>query len=285
MTYPRVSIVLPIGNSTYLHDVLDDINAQTFTSWELVALIDSQNSIARTMLRGLIEKDRLHIVEFSNPFNLSERLNIGVRKAKGEFIARFDADDRYYPDRLLKQVQFLSSRNNSQIVLVGSAGKIIDQYSEVIGEIRYPTDYRKLCKRFMYRNSIIHPSVLIRKRVLLEFGYERRMPRGQDLELWLRVLTKHKIANLDEQLMAYRVHTDNHSDSRLTFEEMFQISMRRLDLSLKNPELLFSFLMGNSLWIWKNFLFSPASLGKIKKLNSKALSKWVVRDSNPRPGD
>ena len=283
MTNFRVSIILPIGDSTYLHEVLEDINAQTFTAWELIALIDSENSKVITLLRDLIDIERLHIIEFSDPFNLSERLNVGVRKAKGEFIARFDADDRYYPDRLLKQVRFLSSQNNSQYALVGTAGKIIDEYSKIVGEIRYPTDFRKLCKRFMYRNSVIHPSVLIRKRVLLEFGYDRRMWIAQDLELWLRVLTKYKIANLDEELVAYRVHTANHSDSKLTFSEIFRISMRRLDLSLKNPGLLFSFLVGNFLWIWKNVFLTPASLGKIKKLKSKASSKWVVRDSNPRP--
>jgi glycosyltransferase involved in cell wall biosynthesis len=261
---PLVSILLPIGDTKFLAEVLNDLLLQQNIEWEIVALLNSGDFVASRILSEIVPLNKLKILEFKEKFNLSFRLNSGVKFCTADFIARCDADDRYLPSRLFEQFEFLSQPENLHIVLVGTGGYVIDSLGETRGQIVYPRSGYSILRRMMYRNSIIHSSVMFRKSLFLEFQYDPALKVAQDLDLWLRVLTKHQIANLPSALTGYRVHNNNHSELLIPKRELMKISKRRMNLVIKFPNLFFHCLIGNTIWIFKNSFLGPTSLLKTR---------------------
>jgi glycosyltransferase involved in cell wall biosynthesis len=110
----RVSIVLPFFNSArFMRECIDAVLAQTYADWELVLVDDGSSDDSPAIAREYVERmpDRVRCIEHPGRENrgISASRNLGVRHARGEFIAELDADDVWLPDKLARLVPVMEA--------------------------------------------------------------------------------------------------------------------------------------------------------------------------------
>lgn len=203
-----ISVIIPVRNSeNTIFDSLKSVLEQDILSEQLEIICIINGTIDQTV--KIIESidDKRVRIEYSQP-GIVPALNTGLRIAKGEFIARQDADDLWHPSKLSKQISFLKS--NEDIDIVGTQLRVVDVSQNYLYSTRYPTDHNGIVEDILRGNNPIgHPSVVYRKSILDKCaGYYGLFPMAEDLDLWTRAIAWHKFANIDEELVTYK-HTPN----------------------------------------------------------------------------
>jgi GT2 family glycosyltransferase len=219
---PAVSVVLPVYNGEpYLVEALESILGQTFDDFELIAVCDpSSTDNSHGLLDAVARRDsRVHVLE--GPIrNLVAALNLGLSRARGEFIARMDSDDVSLSNRFARQVEYL--REHPDIAVVGSAITLIDAAGAVIREIDYPLAPAKI-DRFLIEVgcAVAHPTSMARREAILSVGgYRDLFQHAEDYDLWLRVAGRHSLANLPDRLLRYRHHDSKDSLRHATAQRL-----------------------------------------------------------------
>lgn len=220
----RVAVLMPVFNGgDFLKRSISSILEQTILDFAdlhlfLVDNNSTDNSIleASSMLFGnkQINYDFFRCKEKG----IVPALNTGLYKILGgqkefDYVARMDADDKWYPRKLEKQLDFMLKNPDihicgTQINRVGLDGSIAE------GQHRYPTLDGDIKQQLsLGNNSLAHPSVLVRPEVFLRTGgYDNTYPIAEDYHLWLKAMKWYKFANLSEVLMDYTVsHNPNYN--------------------------------------------------------------------------
>jgi len=201
-----VSVVIPAYNEEkYIASAIDSIIKQTYKSWEIIVVNDA--STDNTI--NIIEKykdDRIHIINNQQNMGAGEAQNIGFMNAKGTYIAILAGDDVACPDRLQRQVQYLT--DNPEIGLLGTGYKIIDQDSVTVRKVQYELSPIEVRWKLLYGNPIGASTVMFKTKILAECGmYDCNIVYGEDMELWARIAQKYDIAVIPDILTQYRVHS------------------------------------------------------------------------------
>ena len=105
----KISVLMSVYNADkYLTEAMDSILAQTYPDFEMIVVNDKSTDKSGDILKAFAQKDpRIVILENAQNLGLTRSLNRGLAIAKGEYVARMDADDISAPDRFQKQVAFL----------------------------------------------------------------------------------------------------------------------------------------------------------------------------------
>lgn len=208
MTAPAISVLVPVYNAAkYLESALVSVFGQTFGNFEILAVNDGSTDDSKKILDRLAAREpRLRIVSRPNT-GIVGALNDGLAVARGEFVARMDADDLCLPDRFGKQIAFL--RVNPECVCVGSAFLYIDAAGGFIKECVRPGGHSTIEGELLAGNGgiIIHPAAMFRRAAMEKAGRYREMAQWvEDLDLYLRLARGGTLANLPEVLFHYRFH-------------------------------------------------------------------------------
>ena len=206
----KISLLLPVYNAEqFLRECLDSIIAQTYTNWELFACNDGSNDSSLEILNEYAAKDT-RITILDNPKNMGitatrNRLLKSITK-NSEYIALVDSDDVCFPDRLMRQLNFL--RSNPNVGGVSSNLEIIDENSVTTGFRKYPDTAEKVKKLLPYSNVLAQPAMMLRKKSIQQAGYySSEYSVCEDYELWLRILDFADFANLAEPVIKYRIQS------------------------------------------------------------------------------
>jgi glycosyltransferase involved in cell wall biosynthesis len=204
---PDVSVVVPVFNEAraILEESLGSIATQTFENFECIVIDESTDPAAGAACREICERDpRFAYVHPAQRIGLAASLNLGISMARAPLIARFDSDDVCMPGRLAAQVQFMAS--HPEVGVLGGALEIMDEGGKTLSFRDYATAHAVIERRFHTTTSVAHPTVMMRKRVLDDFGtYNPTFRFSEDLDLWLRLLNRGvRFANLGEVLVRYR---------------------------------------------------------------------------------
>ena len=179
------------------------ILTQTYQNWELIVVDDG--STDRTADRVLSVKDpRIRFIqEPSGNMGLASRLNQSVHLSRGQYIARMDADDVSYPQRLERQVQFLEE--HPDIDLLGTGAVIFTGEGEIVG--CYPTacSHEAICRRPWWGFPLAHPTWMGKRMWFLAHPYSEIDIRCEDQTLLLKSFPYSRFAALEEVLLGYRV--------------------------------------------------------------------------------
>ena len=218
MSAPKVSVLLPVFNADrYLRLAIDSILAQTFTDFELIIINDGSTDGSRQILESYVDP-RIQLIHQANA-GLPISLNRAIKLARGQYLARQDADDVSLPSRLSEQVHFLDA--HPHCALLGTAAQIIEEDTLSQRTLSHPTDNGEIQIKLLFYNCFVHSSVMIRKAALDQSGLYPEDPNKfppEDYDLWLRIAQYGDVNNLQKVLLHYRELP--HSISRTKLELM-----------------------------------------------------------------
>lgn len=239
---PEISVVMPVYNaSQYLAEAIESIVSQTFTDWELIIIDDGSTDDSKLIIKRYAQSDK-RIRYYKNEQNMGviRTLNKGINLSTGKYIARMDADDISLPTRFDTQYRFLE--NNADVAMCGTYALLIDEKGNETGRITYLESDEYLRINLLFSPSFIHPSMMIRTDVLKKNLYDESYKHAEDYELWCRIASNHKVANLPSFLLKYRWHTTNVSVVNNFFQEdtkkrIMREGLQRLALNPDKEEL------------------------------------------------
>jgi GT2 family glycosyltransferase len=202
-----VSVVVPAFNETpdVVRASLESLRAQSFTDFECIVIDESTLAERARACREVCEEDpRFVYVHPAQRLGLSRSLNLGIERARGEFIARFDSDDVCVPDRLARQVAFLELHGH--VGIVGGGLEIIDEEGRTLAFRDYPLPHAEIARGMHTTTAVAHPTVMFRHRLAALHGvYNPEFRYSEDLDLWLRWMNAGVVfANLPGVLVRYR---------------------------------------------------------------------------------
>lgn len=200
--------ILP--QARWLPEAIDSLCAQSYSQWSLVAVLDGSCAQNRETLERARLGGRLTVIQLPSGTGVAGALNAGLRSTDAEYVARLDADDTCVPERLSVQISAIVQL--PEVWVLGSSACNIDESGRVIGLRHVALSSDDLRRILLWRNAMIHPSVLMRREKILDIGgYNVASRRMEDYELWLRVAAHAELRNLAEPLTHYRVHAGQHS--------------------------------------------------------------------------
>ncbi len=209
MSTPSISVMMPVYNGErYLAPAVESILGQTVRDFEFLIIDDGSTDDSLKMLQDYAARDsRIVLTSRENKGHVVS-LNEMLAAARGEFLARMDADDISLPARFEKQLRFL--RNHEDILAVGTAQQWIDPKDRPLRRFHPPEKHEEIDAAHLQKceGVICHPSVMMRRKPVVDCGgYNETRFGAEDLDLWLRLAEIGRLANLDEILIHYRFHS------------------------------------------------------------------------------
>jgi glycosyltransferase involved in cell wall biosynthesis len=205
MADPRISVYLPSHNyGRFLGEAIESVLRQTVDDWELIVIDDGstdETPAVMDLYRGHPQIS-LHRKE---GLGLTAVCNFALEQAKGKYVIRLDGDD-VFDENILLVLGNLMDRD-PKLALVFPDYYLVDQFGEVFGQERRKRLYAKTHTFDMPPNGAC---TLVRADVLKEVGGYREDLGAQDgFDLWSKVISRYKCANVNLPLFYYRRHGDN----------------------------------------------------------------------------
>ena len=211
MEQPLVSVVMPTYHSEkHLARAISSILIQTYKNLELIIVSDEISEREHSIIREYCCADsRISHIENKTRLGLVKSLNLGISVARGKYIARMDADDYSYPQRIEKQVAYMEE--HPEVGVCGAGYIYVDK-----GIRRKPIFLPEhtediVMTAFLWGCPICHPVVMMRADFLktLEGPYSGKYPQAEDYYQWIRCIGKTKMVNLQKVLLDYHITGEN----------------------------------------------------------------------------
>ena len=267
---PKISVVMPVYNGEkYLREAIESILSQTYTDFEFIIINDASSDSTEEIIKSY---DDNRIVYLKNEQNLgvAGTLNRGLDTAKGEYIARMDADDISLPQRFEKQVEFMDKHQN-----VGVCGSHIRIFEDDGSEktFIYSQSDAELRVDMLFNCPFAHPAVMIRKFILDNYNilYNLEYEKAEDYRMWYDIMSVSSGYNIQQQLLRYRHHQKqvtkvNADEQAIAVTKMRKIMYDTLNVDTQEYLELFSRICNGER------VFNESEYAKIRCWMSKALA-------------
>ena len=227
MSSPAISVVMSVFNGeAFLRESIDSILRQTFTDFEFIIIDDGSNDSTPEILSDFAKRDsRVRVFPQKNK-GRAESLNRGIDLVRSPLIARMDADDISLSNRLKEQFEFMNG--HPEVGLLGSGVEFVTPGGMRLGfSLPPPVDDAELRKRMRYGNQFYHPTVIMRKEVVVAAGkYRKALCDADDFDLFLRMAERTKLASLPRPVLLYRIHGSQASVRRMSHQALCVLAAR-----------------------------------------------------------
>jgi glycosyltransferase involved in cell wall biosynthesis len=197
MNDPRVSVVLPVRNGeATVGRAIDSILEQTYGGFELVVVDDGSEDGTAAVVAAYADP-RLHVVRTPH-IGLGPALRLGMAESRGEIIARQDADDVSFPERVQRQLELFDRMPGAVVIGVDweerdGAERLMRQRRPFVGGM--------LGRSLLLANPVFHGAVAFRRQAAEQVGgYDATFRFAQDYDLWLRMAEVGAVYNHPEVL-------------------------------------------------------------------------------------
>jgi len=212
---PAISVLMPVRNAgRWLGPSLESLRRQRFTDFEVVAVEDGSTDGSGERLEGLARHDPTLRVLRLPPMGLPAALNAGLAAARGELIARHDADDLSHPLRLERQRELLLERPDVDVV--GCRLTLRPRRFKGVGMRRWVSwhnaliSHESMAREVLVDSPLAHGSAMLRRSTLERVQGWRECGWPEDLDLWVRLLRSGaRFAKLPARLYAWRQLPDS----------------------------------------------------------------------------
>lgn len=235
----KVSVVMSAYNAEkYIGEAIESILNQTFDDFEFIIIDDRATDATNKIIKRYQQQDaRIIVLENEENIGLTKSLNRGLSVAKGEYIARMDADDISTVDRFKKQVAFLDT--HLDYTFVSCKAQYIDENGHPEQMRHFPETNEEIYRMMPKVNAVMHPGVMFRKDAVEAIGnYCEDFPVAQDYELWLRgIAAGYKFYNIQEPLVLFRRNDTYNTRKSKTYRlTQFKAELRGFRLNHYPPQ-------------------------------------------------
>jgi glycosyltransferase involved in cell wall biosynthesis len=175
---------------------------QTCIDWELLLVNDASTDATASIIEQFRDP-RIRVLHESQQKGLAVRLNDCVTQARGKYIVRMDADDIAYPERFQRQVQYLET--HPDIDLLGHGAVLFTGEGQVIGVYPSACTHDEICRRPWWGFPLAHPTWMGKRTWFARHRYDGVLTKGQDQDLLLRSYRASQFAALSDLLLGYRM--------------------------------------------------------------------------------
>ncbi len=244
-----VAVLLPAYNcEKYLREAIDSILSQSFKDFHFYILNDGSTDTTEEIILSYSDK-RINYIKNESNKGLIYTLNKGLELIQADYLLRMDADDIAMPERITKQVAFMEQYKD--IIVCGTQTRC---FGDVNAETSLPLCHDEIKTGLLFTNCIAHPTVILRLNRIKQYQlkYDSDFIHIEDYELWVRVAKLGKLANMNEQLLNYRMEgqnitINNWSTRELGWKKVYQKLFTELAISVNEENLkLHIQLSGNS---------------------------------------
>ena len=199
---PLVSVIMSMRNSaSTVGAAVRSVQLQSLCDWELIIIDDGSSDQSSSIVSSFGDK-RIRLVREQQSTGLATRLNQAVDLARADLIARMDADDVCFPERLARQVARL--REEPQLDLVSCGAVVFTSDGELVGELPVGLDHQDIVARPFMGFPFPHPTWCGRAVWFRSNPYDSRLRYAEDQDLLLRSFRHSRFGALDKVLLGYR---------------------------------------------------------------------------------
>jgi glycosyltransferase involved in cell wall biosynthesis len=206
----KVSVLMStyIEPEEWLKASIESILVQTFSDFEFIIINDNPSRPdLKKILKYFCEKDtRIKVIENPQNLGLTKSLNVGIEHSTGKYIARMDADDISFPDRLRTQIDFMEKNPD-----IGVCGTWAEAFGNGKGRIITPISDEDIRDTVVNNCPFIHPTVFMRNSLFDNPDVRYKEYGAEDYGLWVDLLGKTKFHNIGKVLIKYRISTQQFS--------------------------------------------------------------------------
>lgn len=203
---PKVSIIIPVyRGKEFMREAIDSALNQTYENIEIIVVNDGSDDNGETRKIALSYGEKIKYFEKENG-GVSTALNLALEKMSGDYFSWLSHDDRYYPEKIESQINYL--RNYDEKTILYSDYDLMDENSSIFAKnILNHKELNKKMEFALLRGAINGITLLIPRNAFLECGNFREDLRcTQDYELWYRMMKKYKFVHQDCILATTRLH-------------------------------------------------------------------------------
>jgi glycosyltransferase involved in cell wall biosynthesis len=201
--HTAVSVVMPVFNGEqHIREAVQSILGQSLSDFEFLIVNDHSTDSTENIVREYCERDaRITALRNEGAKGMVGALNTGLARARGEYIARMDADDISLPTRLERQHDFLDEHRD--VSVCGTNMELFGVH-QVVWHL--PQDHEAIRAGLIFTPFIAHATVMIRRTAIEEnqYRYDAGYGYAEDYELWSRLSERYRFANLPDVLYRYR---------------------------------------------------------------------------------
>lgn len=204
---PLISVLIPTHNgSRYIEKTIRSVLNQSFRELELIIIDDCSTDDTWEVIQKIASTDnRIRAIRNEKNLMVAATANVGIREARGKYIARSDDDDIWIDkDKLKKQISYFDA--NPGHVLVGTQFTKVDEQGKEIGKVKMPETDRVIRQILLTKNTFGHSTVMYTKEAVEAIGkYDEKLEYGDDYDLMLKLGRIGKIANLPSYSVHYTI--------------------------------------------------------------------------------
>lgn len=205
---PKVTVLMPAYNAgKYIGEAITSVLEQSFTDFELLIINDGSTDETVNIVRSFNDP-RIILINQDNK-GIASALNVGLNYARSPYIARFDADDVCYPNRLRAQYDFITAYPEYSVI--GSAADYVDAEGHFIFTHHPAGHLNEEIQQLKFSVCpFIHSSVFYKKEVIVNNGgYNEHAYTYEDHFLWVNILKNEKACNLSQALIKVRLNPES----------------------------------------------------------------------------
>ncbi|WP_448701617.1 glycosyltransferase [Mucilaginibacter sp. AW1-3] len=292
-TNPMITVLMPAYNAErYIAEAIASVLQQTYADFELIIVNDGSTDGTRNIIRTF-KDPRIKLIDQPN-MGVAAALNTGLEHATAPYIARFDADDICYPERLEKQLHFL--QHNPEYILVGSDAEYIIENGDFLFNFQcIAHTHDEIMAKLYFYCPFIHPTVMYKKESVRNAGgYPNHAHNFEDYLLWTNIARIGKLYNMPQPLIKYRLNpTSVTIDERWRgkrFREIKRTAITRGSITPVEGDELLAIIKAQDVWkikqgsyhalCGKKFLANNYEPEKARKHVRKAIKIYPFRFDN-----
>ena len=235
---PLVSVIMPCYKESLsvLKEAIFSILEQTYKNIELIVIVD--NPLANENIKFLQDlcvndDNRIRIIVNEENIGIVRSLNKAIMLARGEYIARMDADDVSLPKRLESQLEYLLKNN---LDIVGGFYRDISVDGDLLDIVKNPVKSKSVAKTLKCRNCVGHPTFFVKRDVYKTLNGYDDIPTCEDYHFLIKAIKAgYKIGNMPEVCLYYRVTPNSISRSNQGRQQVIAKLVRQF---YDNPTML-----------------------------------------------
>ncbi len=226
MPDPVITIAMPFYNSAATLELsIRSLLNQSYGDFELLLCDDGSNDQGLAIAHSF-DDPRLVCWSDGRRLRLAARLNECIDRARGRYLARMDADDIAYPDRLARQLAFLET--NTEVDLCSAGAMVFGKHGRPLWRFNPAQDHDGITRSPFRGFPLWHPLWMGHIEWFRRWRYEETAWLAQDQELLLRSYRLSRFANLPEILLGYR-------RERVTLRKLFRYKLLHIEYVSRQP--------------------------------------------------